>query len=145
MIAPRTPLRTVALVAGLLLALAPAGCSTGKRLYPVEGTVVYEDGAPATDLARGTVSFESVEDRSNAAGEIRPDGTFRIRTPPGQDGAAAGAYRVVVLPPEGADRNRPPIDRRYGRYETSGIEIMVEARENRIAIPVKRPHRGAAR
>src|SRR5436309_2986881 len=116
--------RRAALTAGLLL--AAAGCSGGPRLYPVEGTVTYEDGTPAVGLAKGTVSLESVEDRSNASGEIRPDGTFRIRTPPGKDGAAAGRYRVVVLPPEGADRNRPPIDRRYGRYETSGIEIAVE-------------------
>jgi hypothetical protein len=96
-------------------------------------------------LARGTVSFQSVEDKSNATGEIGPDGSFHIRTPPGRDGAAPGTYRVLILPPEGADRNRPPIDRHYNRYETSGIEVTVNEGENKLTIKVKRPNRGAAR
>src|SRR5215207_8354383 len=85
----------------VLAVLLVAGCASGKRLYPVEGTVVYEDGTPATDLAGGTVSLEADEDKSNAAGEIQKDGSFRIRTPLGKDGAPAGAYRVLVQPPEG--------------------------------------------
>src|SRR5437764_14956105 len=97
--------RLVVLTTGLLLA---AGCSGGKRLYPVEGTVVYDDGKPAVELAKGTVSFESVENLSNVAGDIRSDGTFRIRTPPGKDGAPAGKYRIIVLPAEGSDGIRPP-------------------------------------
>src|SRR5262249_40681941 len=94
------------------------GCSE-KRIYPVEGTVQFDDGSLAKTLAGGTVSLESVTDKSNAAGEIRKDGSFTIRDPLGKDGVPAGAYRVVVLPPEGADRRNPPIDRSYGRYETS--------------------------
>jgi hypothetical protein len=130
--------RLTVLAAGLLLAV---GCSTGKRLYPVVGTVVYDDGKPAVELAKGTVSFESIEDQLNFAGDIMSDATFRIRTPTGREGAPAGTYRVVVLPPEGADRNRPPVDRQYGRYETSGIEITIEPKDNKISIPVKRPPR----
>src|SRR5262245_48882406 len=118
MTATRPLSRPTAVAAVLVLAFAAAGCG-GKRLYPVEGTVVYEDGTPATNLAKGTVSLESVEDKSNAAGEIRADGTFRIKTPLGADGAYTGTYRVLVMPPEGSDRNNPPIDRRYARYETS--------------------------
>ena len=57
---PRT-----ALAAGLVLALA--GCE-GKRLYPVEGVLQYDDGSPAKALAGGTVSLESVADKSNASG-----------------------------------------------------------------------------
>jgi hypothetical protein len=130
--------RLVVLITGLLLA---AGCSGGKRLYPVEGTVVYDDGKPAVELAKGTVSFESVEDQLNYAGDIASDATFRIRTPTGKTGAPAGKYRVVVLPAEGFDRNRRPVDRQYGRYETSGIEVTIEPKENKISIPVKRPSR----
>jgi hypothetical protein len=114
-----------------------SGCS-GKRLYPVEGVVQFEDGSSARELAGGTVSFESVADRSNVAGEIRPDGTFRVRNPFGEDGAQPGAYRVLVLPAEGADRRTPPIDRRYGRYETSGIEVTVKEEKNRLTVVVRR-------
>src|SRR5262245_7284340 len=99
--------RTAALAAALVLTLA--GCG-GKRLYPVEGVVQFEDGSPARELNGGTISLESVADKSNAAGQIRKDGTFTIQDPLGKDGTAAGAYRVLVLPPEGADRRNPPID-----------------------------------
>jgi hypothetical protein len=136
--------RTGVLAIGIVLAVA-AGCSTAKPVYPVEGAVTYDDGKPAVELARGTVSLESVEDRTNAAGDIRADGSFRIRSPLGQDGVRPGKYRVIVLPPEGADRNRPPVDRHYGRYETSGIEVTVNEGENKLTIKVKRPNRGAAR
>jgi hypothetical protein len=122
---------------GLLLALT--GCG-GKRLYPVEGVVQYEDGTPARELAGGTVSLESVADKSNAAGEIGKDGTFRIRDPFGKDGASAGEYRVLVLPSEGNERRNPPlIDRTYSRYETSGITIAVKEESNRVTVVVRRP------
>ena len=129
--------RATALAAALLLALAVAGCGGGgKRLYPVEGAVTYEDGAPAVELAGGTVSLESVEDLSNAAGEIQKDGTFHVRTPLRGDGAAAGTYRVLVQPAEGRRGN--PIDAKYGRYNTSGIEITVKDQPNTVEIKVQR-------
>jgi hypothetical protein len=127
--------RSTALAGGFLFFIA--GCG-GKQLYPVEGVVQFEDGSPARELAGGTVSFESVADRSNVAGEIRPDGTFRVRNPIGEDGAQPGAYRVLVLPAEGADRRTPPIDRRYGRYETSGIEVTVKEEKNRLTVVLRR-------
>jgi hypothetical protein len=126
--------------AAVSLLLVLAGCG-GTRLYPVEG-VVQLDGAPARDLAGGTVSLESVADGSNAAGEIRPDGTFRVQNPLGKDGVPAGTYRVLVLPPEGADRRHPPVDHRYGRYETSGIEVTVQGGDNRVTVAVRRPGSG---
>jgi hypothetical protein len=49
---------------------------------------------------------------------------------------------VLVLPPDGADRTRPPIDRRYGRYETAGIDVTVTEGENKVTVTVKRPTRG---
>jgi hypothetical protein len=132
----RVPLRTAALAAALLLALT--GCG-GKSLYPVEGVVQYEDGTPARPLSGGTVSLESVADRSNASGQIQSDGTFRIKDPLGKDGVAAGSYRVIVLPPEGADRRVPPVDPAFGRYETSGIEITVKEEPNKVTVVVRRP------
>jgi hypothetical protein len=125
----------VLLAAGLALVLA--GCG-GKRLYPVEGVVQFEDGSPARELAGGTFSLESLVDRSNAAGEIRPDGTFRVQGPLGDDGVAAGTYRALVLPPTSADRKRPPINPLYGRYETSGIEVTVKEEKNTITVVVRR-------
>src|SRR5262245_43165782 len=129
--------RAEKLLVAVALALALAGCAA-KRLYPVEGVVQFEDGSPTRELAGGTVSLESVADLSNAAGEIRADGTFRIQDPLGKEGIPAGRYRVLVLPPEGADRHNPPVDHRYGRYETSGIEVTVREEKNQITVPVGR-------
>ena len=131
------PLRTTALAAGLLLALA--GCGGKKAVYPVEGVVQHQDGSSARALAGGTVSLESVADRSNAAGQIRSDGTFRVKDPLGKDGVPPGAYRAIVLPPEGADRRDPPVAPSYGRYEKSGIEITVKEEPNKVTIVVRRP------
>src|SRR5262245_32265732 len=124
---------------GLIVGLA--GCG-GTRLHPVEGVVQYDDGRPARDLAGGTVSLESVADQSNAAGEIRADGTFRVRSPLGKDGVPIGSYRLLVLPPEGADRRNPPVDHRFGRYETSGIEVTVKEGDIRVSVVVSRPGGG---
>jgi hypothetical protein len=54
----------------------------------------------------------------------------------------AGAYRVVVLPPEGADRRNPPVDPVYGRYETSGIKITVTEGPTTVTVVVRRPAGG---
>src|SRR5437868_6438625 len=109
---PMSRLRTTALAVVLL---GSAGC--GPRVYPVEGVVQYDDGSPAAALAKGTVSLESVADKSNASGEIKADGTFHLTDPSGKGGLLPGKYRAVVLPPEGADRRNPPVDPAYGRYE----------------------------
>lgn len=120
----------------VLLALLAAGCG-GKKAYPVTGTVVFEDDRPAVELAGGSVSLESVADNSNAAGEIQRDGTFHIQNPLGADGVPAGKYRVLVLsPPE--LRSRPVIDRKYARYETSGLTITVKEEPNQVPIKVHR-------
>lgn len=128
---------TRALACAALLAAA-TGCG-GKRLYPVEGVVVFDDGSPDPKLAGGTVSLESVADRSNASGRVERDGTFRVRGPLGEDGVPAGAYRVLVLPPEGADRQHPPLDPRFARYETSGVEVAVTEGPNKVTVTVARP------
>jgi hypothetical protein len=120
----------------VVIVVLVAGCGSGKRLYPVEGKVVYEDGTPAVDLAGGVVSLESLEDKKNAAGDIQSDGSFRIRTPVAGDGAWAGAYRVLILPAEG--RRGSPIEAKYGRYNTSGIEITVKEEPNKVEIKVQR-------
>lgn len=123
------------------LVLAPGGCNAEAKLYPVHGTVVFDNGAPATALAGGTVSLESTSDLSNYAGTIQADGTYRIETPLGKLGAPAGAYRVLVMPPEPTNPDQPPpeiIARRFRSYETSQIQVIVEERPNDFPIRVSR-------
>ncbi len=118
-----------------------AGCGFGKTTYPVEGVVVFEDGAPAKELAGGLVSFESSADQSNSSGEIQPDGAFKLVTPRGTFGAYAGEHRVLVMPPEPRDPDNPPpsvVGQRFRRYETSGIKITVAEGPNRVSVKVSR-------
>ena len=65
--------------------------------------------------------------------------TFRIRAPLGQDGVPAGAYRVLVRTPEG--RRDSPIDAKYTRYTTSGLEVTVNEAPTMITLTVKRKKR----
>jgi hypothetical protein len=135
------PTRTLVCGAALAALLAiTTGC--GKRLYPVEGVVVFDDGSPDPKLNGGTVSLESVANKSNASGQIGRDGTFQIRGPSGEDGVPAGSYRVLVHPPEGADRRNPLLDSKYSRYETSGVEIAVTEGSNKVTVTVSRPKDG---
>ena len=114
-----------------LLALGLAGC--GGNRYPVEGKVVWTDGTEASDLAGGTVVFESADGTTSANGEIREDGSFRMHTLKPGDGVAPGEYRVVVTPPPAPkpDRFPPPVlDPRFSRLGKSGLSCTVRPERN---------------
>jgi hypothetical protein len=128
--------------------LCLAGCSSGPKTYPVEGTVVFKDGTP---FPGGLVEFEPVTAdpklRVNARGAVQPDGTFRLTTFKEGDGAVEGQHRAVVLPPAPPnlveDRTKPPppliLDRRFMSYDTSGLQFTVTQGLNRFTIEVEKP------
>lgn len=116
------------------------GCSPGKKCYPVEGAVTFEDGGSIKDLVGGVVSFESVADRSNASGDIDEQGHYRLKSPTGAD-VPAGKYRVLVMPPEPKDPDHPPppvLPDRYRSYAESGIVVIVEEKSNHLPIVLRR-------
>lgn len=118
-----------------------SGCNPGKAVYPVEGSIVFEDGGSIQPLAGGIVSFESIADKSNAAGDIDERGHYRLKSPAGLDGVPAGKYRVLVMPPEPRDPDHPPplvLPERYRSYADSGIEVIVEEKSNHIPIKLRR-------
>ncbi|HXG12359.1 MAG TPA: hypothetical protein VNK04_21565 [Gemmataceae bacterium] len=125
----------------------------GPKTYPVSGQLVWEDGSPARELAGGLVVLESVEAPVSAQGEILDDGTFRLTTSRPGDGALEGRHRVLIevpRPREGdlAGRREPPpiLDPRLGRFETSGLEINVERKDNQVILKLKKARlSGAAR
>jgi len=122
-----------------VVALVLAGCSSG--LYGVRGKVVFEDGTP---LDGGMVVFEHIDGaaKSSADGPINTDGTFQLRTDAGE-GVRAGKYRVLVRPKA---RPTPELKRlplvihpKFERFETSGIELVVEPKSNTFEIKVAKP------
>lgn len=124
----------------LLLALAP-GCGPGRA--DVSGRVAYEDGTPVEE---GTVIGEATVDGKpvGVQGNIAKDGTFRWGGARPGDGALPGSYRVLVMPralgdSELAAGKVPAVDRKFARYETSGITFDVKPGKNTLNIAVTRP------
>jgi hypothetical protein len=117
------------LVSGSLIAAA-AGCNS-PRLVPVGGVVVDADGEP---VAGGVIEIASEDGGSAARGRIGRDGRFTLATG-GRPGVLPGRYSVVILPPADPSEarlrshaHREPargIDRRFARYETSGLTLEV--------------------
>jgi hypothetical protein len=115
----------------LALCLTLAGCGEGRlKTYPVSGTIAFADGKP---VQSGTVELESIEHGTTATGTIRQDGSFVLGTFTSDDGAAAGRHRAIVVQLIVEDGgiahtidHGPPVDLRYGSYETS--DLIVEIR-----------------
>ena len=108
--------------AAVLALLLAGGCGQdAPSLTRVQGTVYYK-GVP---LKGGTVVFAPDPERGGqgpmALGEIRPDGTYSLRTD-GDKGALPGWHRITV---SAADR-RSALPRRYADPELSGISHEVQ-------------------
>jgi hypothetical protein len=132
------PLLAALLLGGLV------GCG-GPRLYPVAGRLVWEDGSPAKELAGGLVVLEAVDAPMGARGDIEADGTFRVMTSRPGDGAREGRHRVLIearrlSEGELAGRREPSpvLDPRQGSFETSGLEVNVERKDNQVTLKLKK-------
>jgi hypothetical protein len=128
----------------LALALLSAGCGS-STIVPARGKVVFPDGTP---LKGGMVTTQPVGGPSkvSARGQIRPDGTFQLGTFTDDDGVEVGEHRVLIVPPEAStvnERNppRPTIDRRFRRFESSGLTITVtrDPARNVFTLTVQKP------
>jgi hypothetical protein len=116
-----------------------AGCA--KKTYPVQGQVVFEDGAPAKELAGYGIAFQAKDVTANANGTIKDDGSFAVGTFEDGDGAPLGKHRVMITPPPppiDAPRPRPVIADKYGNPETSGLTAEITAQTNKLTLKVER-------
>jgi len=135
--------RQLTAFAGLALLVGTAGCSGGR--HPVTGKVVFDDGSP---LEEGSVAMEMREGNKPimARGTIEHDGTFQMGTEKPGDGAKPGKYRVLVVPQTLTEREAatmpPVIDKKFERFETSGLEFEVKEGKNELKLTVTRPEEG---
>jgi hypothetical protein len=122
----------------VLLPMLLTGCGE-KTIYPVRGQIVDRAGNPIAGLRGGAVEFESVDTKSSANGSVDEQGNFRLTTSSPGDGAHVGKQRVSISRPYfGPERPAPfVIDPKYEKFETSGLEILVEPKENVIQLKVE--------
>jgi hypothetical protein len=135
---PVSSVRACLNVAIVLWAMLAAGCGQ-KSVYPVRGQIVDAAGNPIAGLKGGAVEFESVDVKSSANGSIDEQGNFRLTTSSPGDGAHVGKQRVAITRPYfGPERPAPfVIDPKYEKFETSGLEAVVEPKENVIQFKVE--------
>lgn len=118
---------TVVAIATLL-----TGCQEGPQIYPVSGTVKFADGSiPHGEVA--VIRFEPVAGSSAAgetkaaAGDIKPDGSFKLTTLNPDDGAFAGEYKVVFSVFKTYLGREPLIDAKYTTAETTPFTATIKA------------------
>lgn len=99
-------------------------CGCGKELYPVSGTLVWEDGQPATELEGATIYFESTEHHSVSRSAVQEGAHFQLTTDRpevyGPDGVPPGVHRVYIV-----DGVPSLMKSCFRRPETSGLEVTV--------------------
>lgn len=113
------------------------GCGdAGPPTYPVSGVVSYQ-GKP---LPAGVILFRPKQGPATSA-EIGPDGRYALT-------AVEGSHAVQVVSldlPPGSENNdellagaRSYIPTKYNRFQTSGLQATVEAKdENNIDFPLQ--------
>lgn len=127
--------RRLFLASCALTGLGLASCGKGdgrKPTFPVNGKVVLPDGKPAQ---HATVVFHPVgeagPDVVKPRGKVASDGTFKLTTYDGDDGAPAGEYQVTVElwlsngKGDESPTNRLPI--KYAQPDKSGLVATVNA------------------
>ena len=124
--------------AAFIAMIVLAGCG---NMRPVNGKVVFADGATAVELSGHLIMLQSVEHKVGASGVIRADGTFTLGTHTDSDGAMLGKHRVAITPPV-REINKPApkiiISDRYGKFETSNLEVEIQSGTNLLVLTVDR-------
>ena len=133
---PQILIRFSVLWVVLLLFSGCAGDDGRPERFPVSGTLKSKAGKPLSGVA---VMLRSVEGGVTARGQVEEDGTFQLTTFEKYDGAVAGAHRVQVVSFRNADGSPGvPIQRKYMKYRTSGLEFEVNPEgENHLDIVVE--------
>ena len=129
------------LLAACPVVASSAGC--GQTRFPVSGKVLFSDGSP---LDAGTVMGEATLEGGKTVmvqGNIAKDGYFSLGTDKPGDGVPPGKYKLLVAPramSELEERTLPPfIDKKWERFDSSGLELDVTAAKTDFNITITKP------
>lgn len=118
------------------------GCGGRPTMYPVSGTVTFEDGVP---VRMGNVEFRQQESGRIARGRLDQSGLFALGTFANEDGALPGKYQIIVVQTFLPDQRLTPnshhhaddraehdevlrfVDPKIASYATSTLMAEVEA------------------
>jgi len=132
--------RKLGVVAVVAVLLGLASCEDGegrKPTFSVTGKVLYLDGKPAENAI---VVFHPVGDATadvlKPRGKVGADGSFKLTSYDGDDGAPAGQYRVTVElwlnTGKGDEGPTSRLNPKYAKPETSGLTATVTAGSNEL-------------
>ena len=148
----RMPVRANRSPVFVCCALLLAGCSGDNdwpyEMEPVSGTVKFKDGTvPKGDMMSirfvpDGIAQEGKYAPKAAAGEIQPDGSFKLMTDD-REGAIVGKYKVVITimakyPPD--PKIPPVIHRDFGDETRTPLSAVVKSGDpNEFHFKVKKP------
>jgi hypothetical protein len=110
------------------------------RVYPAHGQALFA-GKP---IPSASVQFDPVWTKDPSfprpRATVRDDGSFVVGTYGQDDGAPPGEYRVAVqwlvkaekTEAEGGALPRNVLPPKYGKFETSGLTVTIDERENTL-------------
>lgn len=119
-------------VASVILVSLFLGCGSSKYV-PLKGSLLFEDGSPATGLEGRQVIFEQMTGgepaKIQSSGAIDAQGKFTMGTESLGDGVPPGMHRVMISEAVSTGDIPPPavIDKKYSKFETSGLQYEVKA------------------
>ncbi|WP_442482244.1 hypothetical protein [Aeoliella sp. SH292] len=127
--------RVAALSALVLSLITTSGCApSGPTVVPVSGKVLI-NGQP---LTYGYVRFVPTSGRASD-GEVRSDGTFKLRYSASQEGALLGEHRVEIAANEtlGPTKVKWHAPKRYASMVSSGLTHKVDGPDDTVVFDLK--------
>jgi hypothetical protein len=134
----------------LVLLSGLIGCDTNEKpvfpVYPVKGTVKYDDGKPLTDCWIEFTSQAGETKGRNSNSKIDKDGNFEMETFARGKGAYAGPVTAVISEPAPKSESETEevkilhdkVLEKYKNYETSGLKFDIEKKDNTLNIIIDR-------
>jgi hypothetical protein len=129
-------------------ALCCSACNKSSlKLYPVHGKVLYKGKPPegaqvvfqpqSDEAAAAGDDSEAKQAQPMAYGTVAADGSFALRTEPHGEGAAPGAYKVLIslygVDPRDPEQHISKLPEKYADPSNPVLKVTVKEENNELA------------